>query len=303
MGAPEISGTTYSFPILLESDDSNVAALNFTFRYDATSFDNLGAVSGAQALQANKLVTASAPEPGSMVVVLVGMNQNTMASGEVARIQLEQKNADLDSGAQFQLLNESLATAEGLPIPSGVRGHDLPPKEGTQPPEEKPPAQDPPKNSDTPAPNANGAPPSLSGIAAGAVAPISPLNASEPRETDPEKASLRQETMLASSDPAMPADAEPGDSSNETQENIGLDKPSAEGVHFRKLEVTPDAGGLRVVAQSADAQRSIGELPGNVPDQGDSAARGPKGGRWSVAMATLVGACALAVFLRRRFVG
>ncbi len=79
-------------PVILGGDvGSGVSSLNFRLNYNPEILQPISTEAGAAAADAQKQVLSSAKE-GEYVVVMMGMNQATVQSGEVARIALRQKN-------------------------------------------------------------------------------------------------------------------------------------------------------------------------------------------------------------------
>lgn len=115
VGNPSISGNQYSFPIVLNSESSNVAVMDFQFQYDPAVFRPVEAMSGPQADYANKLVNANQSGPGEYIVVLWGPNQNTLSSGEVARIVMEHTGVNT-SQTQLDISRLTMASPDGIEI-------------------------------------------------------------------------------------------------------------------------------------------------------------------------------------------
>ncbi len=123
LGEPTVEDGQYVFPVVLQGEN-NVASLNFTLSYDATLFTPVTAEPGLQALRAGKQVAANVAVPGEYIVVVLGLNQTALASGEVARIGLEP--IGIPSGeTRLDLVDTSLASWEGPEIPSEGTGRSL----------------------------------------------------------------------------------------------------------------------------------------------------------------------------------
>jgi len=107
-------------PVVLQGGDDQVSALDFRLRYDSEVFSPESIVAGPSALRANKVVAANVAAPGEYVVVLMGLNQDTLSSGEIATISLRPVSASEHQGieSQIQIDDATLATWEGQELPS-----------------------------------------------------------------------------------------------------------------------------------------------------------------------------------------
>ena len=122
VGEPAVENQLYTFPILLHEDEGQVAAMDFRLRYDPAVFRPITAVSGAAAAQANKVVTGNAPLPGEYIVVMMGLNAATVGSGEIAHVQFERIGGTESGETDIFLGDTTLATVEGLELPSQSLG-------------------------------------------------------------------------------------------------------------------------------------------------------------------------------------
>ncbi len=118
IGNPVRDGAYYTIPILLQTQDTGVAAMDFRLQYDPTVFTPQSTEAGSIALNAGKMVSANMTQPGEYVVVLMGLNRDTLASGEVARIVLEAVTLEGGESSQLTIADPTLATWEGQEIPS-----------------------------------------------------------------------------------------------------------------------------------------------------------------------------------------
>jgi hypothetical protein len=119
IGTARVSGDQVTVPILLNGDvGKGVSTLDFHLNYDPALFEPLAATAGAAATAADKSVQANAPAKGEYVVIMMGLNQNTVTSGEVANIVLR-KVGSADSGkANLSVSQTTFASPEGVNIPS-----------------------------------------------------------------------------------------------------------------------------------------------------------------------------------------
>ena len=117
IGAWTAEDYEYMVPIVLRSDSDEVAALDFRLRYDPAVFEPIAAEPGVAALQANKMVTANVPVPGEFIVVMMGLNQTTVPSGEVARLALRRIGTPASGASELSVGDPTLATWEGIELP------------------------------------------------------------------------------------------------------------------------------------------------------------------------------------------
>jgi len=119
VGPPSIQGSDVTVPILLEgAAEQGVAALDFQLDYDPEVFQPVSASTGAAASDANKQVQANSTREGEYSVVVMGMNQNTVADGEVASVRFEQVSEPESGGSNVRISRTTLASADGGEIPS-----------------------------------------------------------------------------------------------------------------------------------------------------------------------------------------
>lgn len=152
LGAPTVEENRYVFPVELRAS-GEVAALDFRLRYDPAVFRPITADRGAMAVAADKLVTGNVPRPGEFKVVMMGLNQTQVQSGEVARLTLERiGNAE---GAELAIESPTLATPQGEAIAADGSSQRL----GGEAGEEQPPAseREAPPTAPTPTPAETGA--------------------------------------------------------------------------------------------------------------------------------------------------
>jgi hypothetical protein len=148
LGRPTVVGSQYTIPVVLSGAADQVAALNFELSYDPAVFRPVAASSGPNALQANKIVNANMPEPGKYIVVMMGLNQETVRPGEVATLVMERVSAPEDGASDLSIDRPTLSTAQGLEIPSrgerrtitmdGATAEEPEPAEETPTPEVEP---------------------------------------------------------------------------------------------------------------------------------------------------------------------
>jgi len=125
IGAPTVDADQYSLPIFLTGGDQQVSALNFRLQYDPEVFRPVSANTGPAAQQSDKQVSANMPTPGEYVVVMMGLNQNTVQPGEVARVVLERVASPESGQSELRILDQVLATVDGGELPSHGQGRVL----------------------------------------------------------------------------------------------------------------------------------------------------------------------------------
>ncbi len=119
VGPPSIQGSDVTVPILLEgASEQGVSALDFRLNYDPEVFQPVSASTGAAASDANKQVQANSTRDGEYSVVMMGMNQNTVADGEVASIRFERVSEPESGRSNVRISRTTLASADGAEIPS-----------------------------------------------------------------------------------------------------------------------------------------------------------------------------------------
>ncbi|HNR32351.1 MAG TPA: cohesin domain-containing protein [Candidatus Hydrogenedentes bacterium] len=118
IGAPRVEDARYLIPVILAGGIENVAALNFRMTYDPQVFEPVNVITGPAAAAAQKHVAGNVAGPGEYIVVMLGLNQNTVSQGEVARIVFRQVGEAEDGMSRLTVLDTACATWEGQEIPS-----------------------------------------------------------------------------------------------------------------------------------------------------------------------------------------
>ena len=117
IGQPVIQGNQVTVPVLLEGDVADgVAALSFQLNYDPSMLEPRQAVPGAAAQSAGKDVMTNVKEPGTYMVVMAGMNNGTLAMGEVTNIVLERRGDN--ASTNISITGTTFASLQGDEIPS-----------------------------------------------------------------------------------------------------------------------------------------------------------------------------------------
>ncbi|HQH69417.1 MAG TPA: cohesin domain-containing protein, partial [Candidatus Hydrogenedentes bacterium] len=117
IGQPVVQGDQVTIPVLLEGDVAGgVAALSFQLNYDPSALEPRQASPGAAAQSAGKDVMTNVKEPGTYMVVMAGLNNGTLASGEVTNIVLERRGDD--ASTNISITGTTFASLQGDEIPS-----------------------------------------------------------------------------------------------------------------------------------------------------------------------------------------
>jgi hypothetical protein len=114
----QITETYATVPISVRGTLSQgVASLNFELRYDPDSIHVVSLTEGDAAQQAGKHLQWHQAAPGHINVVLMGFTQQTIRSGEVARLTVESLKPDRPA-ARLEITKSTFASIEGNVIPS-----------------------------------------------------------------------------------------------------------------------------------------------------------------------------------------
>ncbi len=102
----------------------NVAALQFDLHYDSSQYGFADAISGGAATGAGKDAVVSETEPGTVRVVVAGINQDSFGSGTVATLHFERmdKTASSPSFSNSTTLDEVVASG---PSGESIEGLDV----------------------------------------------------------------------------------------------------------------------------------------------------------------------------------
>jgi hypothetical protein len=118
VGTPEVDGNEVTVPVLYEGVQEGASAMDFRLNYDPDVFSPAGVGPGSSASAANKQVQSNVIKDGELVVIAMGMNQTEFQPGEVARITLRRIGEGSASESNVSITNTTLASAEGLELPS-----------------------------------------------------------------------------------------------------------------------------------------------------------------------------------------
>lgn len=116
---PTISGNTVTLPIHLEGNVlDGVAALDFQLSFDPAILEPVRVELGEAAASAGKEIQARLLADGQYVVLMFGLGRNSVAQGEVARIELNKLRDPIGGETPVTIGNTTFATVSGVEIPS-----------------------------------------------------------------------------------------------------------------------------------------------------------------------------------------
>lgn len=260
IGNPTVSGDIITVPVLLDGDvGDGAAAASFRLNYNPSVVEIVDISAGLAATSAGKDVRGNVREPGGYQVVLMGMNMQTMAGGEVAMVQLR-KLADTESGrTNVSITDTSLASAQGTEIPSrGSTGTIDFAEAGTEEPGTEPEQPEVPEQPD-----------------GGAVQP-SPDTPQPPAQND------TPGTVTPVPDPLVPTRSVPGESTTRQPggDTSSAATPSPGAVAGADASSTgqpgtPGASQLSAALDDAGDRRAALPVQGGTPESGQDAAIEP----------------------------
>lgn len=116
---PKVEGNQVTIPVVLGGDSANaVSALDFRLTYNPEFLRPVSASAGTAASSADKRVMANVSAPGEYIVVMMGMNQATCTSGEVAKIVMERVSDSRDADWGLGIARPTLSSLDGAVIAS-----------------------------------------------------------------------------------------------------------------------------------------------------------------------------------------
>ena len=141
VGTPAINGSDVTVPVVLQGDvGAGVAAMDFRLNYDPAVLQPIGFIAGTAAVDARKTVQANVVAPGECVVVLFGMNQSVIQTGEVVTVSMKKVGEAASGQSQIAISQTTMASFQGQEIASqGSTGtvdfSQAPPSDGDNPPD------------------------------------------------------------------------------------------------------------------------------------------------------------------------
>ncbi len=116
---PKVEGNQVTIPVVLGGGSANaVSALDFRLTYNPEFLRPVSASAGTAASSADKRVMANVSAPGEYIVVMMGMNQATLTSGEVAKIVMERVSDSRDADWGLGIARPTLSSLDGAVIAS-----------------------------------------------------------------------------------------------------------------------------------------------------------------------------------------
>jgi hypothetical protein len=198
VGVPQVEGNQVVLPVMLEGDVAGgVAALDFTLNYDPRVFTPVGAEASAAAQSARKQVESNEVSPGNYVVMMFGMNQTTVANGQVASITLNKHTQPTSNQSDVSIQQTTFASLDGFEIASegssqtvtfpappsdGAGNGDPPPPDNTPPPVVTP-GETPTPSPEPPVTTPPTPPPTVPGVPGGTPHQPDPPTDNAPRAT------------------------------------------------------------------------------------------------------------------------
>lgn len=124
IGAATVQGDRVTIPVVLDGDvGTGVSSVDFKFTYDPAVLEPVDTAAGAAATAAGKQVQTNTLEPGQYKVVMFGLNQTTIASGEVAQITMRKIG---NSGTtDVSVVEPNFADPNAVAIPSSGSSETL----------------------------------------------------------------------------------------------------------------------------------------------------------------------------------
>ncbi|GMW00510.1 MAG: hypothetical protein AMXMBFR84_16470 [Candidatus Hydrogenedentota bacterium] len=264
LGTPIVEGNEISIPVVLNSNTGKgVAAMNFTVSYDPAVLEPKSALQGTAAVPADRQLHANLAEPGSYVVVMMGLSQQTVTEGEVARLLFQRKDANVESTA-LSLVNTAFAALDGTEVPSygsdavlqftGPKEEpapETPPTDDPAPVDPSPPTDETPANDEdpaAPAPPVDGNP--IGGLPETEAPPL-PLPATPPQSGAPSPSlGLASPEMTDRKDRLVAALDSLTDQARSKQEALSANHPGPDPV---RVPTAPQTASPRTSAVSTDA--------------------------------------------------
>ena len=119
ISSPKVEGTQVTIPVMLGGDvGTGISALDFRLTYNPEVLRPVSASAGSAAASADKRVMANISAPGEYIVVMMGMNQTTCTSGEVATVVMERVADSADGKWDLGIKRQTLSSLDGTVIAS-----------------------------------------------------------------------------------------------------------------------------------------------------------------------------------------
>ncbi len=112
-------------PIFLETGGSDVSSITFQMKYDPSVLRPGAIEAGPVARSAFKDARGNVPSPGTYMVLIAGINQNSMGSGEVARIQMEKMKDPSSGRTRVIIAKPALSGSDAQTVPCAGSGVEI----------------------------------------------------------------------------------------------------------------------------------------------------------------------------------
>jgi len=115
----KVEGDRVTVYLSMESgSEDNVSALNFQLKYDSSVLRPISADAHGTASDSGKSAQANMASPGTYNILLMGVNTNTISSGDVLEVVFQTKGDALSGQSSLRIEGLVMATPEGKSIPS-----------------------------------------------------------------------------------------------------------------------------------------------------------------------------------------
>src|SRR5581483_9753691 len=111
------AGTTVSLPVSFSGSGNSISALQWTINYSAGDFANVDVSVGPPAAATSKSVQCSAASAGQYACVVMGLNQDAIADGVIATVNLTVSAGTTNSSSTILLTNALATTPDGITVP------------------------------------------------------------------------------------------------------------------------------------------------------------------------------------------
>jgi hypothetical protein len=121
ISSPKVEGNQVTIPVMLGGNvGTGISALDFRLTYNPEVLRPVSAGAGSAAASADKRVMANISAPGEYIVVMMGMNQTTCTTGEVAKIVMERVTEAPGNEWNLGIKRQTLSSLDGTVISSEV---------------------------------------------------------------------------------------------------------------------------------------------------------------------------------------
>ena len=110
---------------LISASREKVCGFNFDLNYDATRISFKEVTLGSVAMDAGKSLSHSQPNPNTLRVVVVGINQNVIGDGEVLMFTFNVLSNAPKGETELTITKPSLSDPKGKGLPANIDGGAL----------------------------------------------------------------------------------------------------------------------------------------------------------------------------------